>query len=45
MTTEYNVYCDESCHLENDGQKAMVLGSVWCPKVKREEIAERFNEK
>jgi Protein of unknown function (DUF3800) len=27
-----NVYCDESCHLEHDGQKAMVLGAVWCPE-------------
>lgn len=44
MTTEYNVYCDESCHLENDGQKAMVLGAVWCPKDKRLEIAERIRE-
>jgi hypothetical protein len=44
MTTEYNVYCDESCHLENDGQKAMVLGAVWCPKGKRLEIAERIRE-
>lgn len=26
MNQTYNVYCDESCHLENDGQKAMVLG-------------------
>ena len=31
MSTTYNVYCDESCHLENDGQKAMVLGAIWCP--------------
>ena len=31
MTNIYNVYCDESCHLENDGQAAMVLGAVWCP--------------
>lgn len=31
MSTVYNLYCDESCHLENDGQKAMVLGAVWCP--------------
>lgn len=44
MTTEYNVYCDESCHLENDGQKAMVLGAVWCPKDRRLEIAERIRE-
>lgn len=27
----FNVYCDESCHLEHDGQSAMVLGAVWCP--------------
>jgi hypothetical protein len=29
--TVYNIYCDESCHLEHDNQKAMVLGAVWCP--------------
>ena len=28
---EYNIYCDESCHLEHDRQKAMVLGGIWCP--------------
>ncbi|MBG22745.1 MAG: hypothetical protein CMF22_04710 [Idiomarinaceae bacterium] len=44
MATEYNVYCDESCHLENDKQKSMVLGAVWCPKDKRLEIAERLRE-
>jgi len=44
MTTEYNVYCDESCHLENDGQKAMVLGAVWCPKENRLEISKRIRE-
>lgn len=27
----YNVYCDESCHLEHDGQKTMGLGAVVCP--------------
>lgn len=26
-----NIYCDESCHLENDGQAVMVLGGVWAP--------------
>jgi Protein of unknown function (DUF3800) len=26
----YNVYCDESCHLERDGIGAMVVGSIWC---------------
>ncbi len=31
MKPIYNIYCDESCHLEHDQQKAMVLGAVWCP--------------
>jgi hypothetical protein len=26
----YNVYCDESCHLEFDHQPCMVLGALWC---------------
>jgi len=30
MTNSYNIYCDESCHLENDRQKAMVLGAIYC---------------
>ena len=30
MKTTINIYCDESCHLPNDGQKAMVLGALWC---------------
>jgi len=31
MSQTYNVYCDESCHLENDGLGVMVLGAIWCP--------------
>ncbi|MBM3212816.1 DUF3800 domain-containing protein [Candidatus Poribacteria bacterium] len=31
MNNKYNIYCDESCHLENDKQKAMVLGCVVLP--------------
>lgn len=27
----FNVYCDESCHLENDHHHVMVLGAIWCP--------------
>jgi len=30
-TRAFNVYCDESCHLLNDHQTAMVLGATWCP--------------
>jgi len=39
MAEEYNIYCDESCHLENDHQSVMVLGAVWCPVRKSREIA------
>lgn len=44
MSEIFNVYCDESCHLENDRQKAMVLGAVWCPLDKTREIAVRLRE-
>lgn len=33
-----NVYCDESCHLENDKEKSMVLGGIWCPSEKRRDV-------
>lgn len=39
-----NVYCDESCHLENDQQPIMVLGAVWCLLEKSPEIASRLQE-
>lgn len=44
MSTEFNIYCDESCHLEHDNQKAMVLGAVWCPLDKVEESRARIKE-
>ncbi len=31
----YNIYCDESCHLEHDNQKYMVLGGIICEKSDR----------
>jgi hypothetical protein len=40
----YNVYCDESCHLEHDRQKAMVLGAMICPLDKARSIAEAVRE-
>lgn len=40
--SQFNIYCDESCHLENDQQRAMVLGAVWCPTDKVREIAEQL---
>ena len=44
MNEIFNIYCDESCHLENDRQKAMVLGAVWCPMAQAREIAVRVRE-
>lgn len=38
MSDIFNIYCDESCHLEKDHQKVMVLGAVWCPKDKTRQI-------
>ena len=44
MTTIFNVYCDESCHLEHDHQPVMVLGAVWCPLEKTRGAAIRIRE-
>lgn len=38
----YNVYCDETCHLEHDGINVMVLGAVWCPQENLKEINQRI---
>ncbi|MDD2391972.1 MAG: DUF3800 domain-containing protein [Bacilli bacterium] len=29
---EYKVYCDETCHMQNDKKNYMILGAVYCPK-------------
>ncbi len=34
----YNIYCDESCHLEHDNQKYMILGGIICKKSNRKLI-------
>lgn len=44
MSEIFNIYCDESCHLEHDHQKVMVLGAVWCPVDKVREISIRLRE-
>ena len=40
----FNIYCDESCHLEHDRQDVMVLGAVWCPADKTREVFTRIRE-
>lgn len=37
---EYNIYCDESCHLEHDREKIMVIGGIKCPKRMRKSICQ-----
>jgi len=44
MGITFNIYCDESCHLQNDHQQVMVLGAIWCPLEKTREIAIRIRE-
>lgn len=36
----YNVYCDESCHLEHDGIPVLAWGAVSCPDADVRAIAE-----
>lgn len=37
---EYNIYCDESCHLKSNNSKYMLIGAVYCPKFKVKKINE-----
>ncbi len=37
MTKLFNIYCDESCHLEHDQSPVMVLGAIWIDKEKIKE--------
>lgn len=38
----YNIYCDESCHLEHDHEPVMVLGAVSCPSAITLSVAQRI---
>ena len=44
MSKTFNIYCDESCHIENDHKSFMFLGSISCayPQVRRH--SKRINE-
>jgi hypothetical protein len=44
MRETVNIYCDESCHLQNDGEAVMAIGAVYCPAAKKKEIFERLFE-
>jgi len=32
------LYCDESCHLENDGNDIMVLGAIMCDEIVKNQV-------
>lgn len=36
----YYIYCDESCHLENDNTDIMILGAITCPEYRKREVFE-----
>lgn len=41
---KYNIYCDESCHLQRADEKVMVLGALLCPRHKRLEASRRIRD-
>jgi hypothetical protein len=41
---KFNIYCDESCHLEHDNQKYMVLGGMICGKSDRNRVKREILE-
>lgn len=41
---EYNVYCDESCHLEHDNFPNMVIGGIYLDINKKKEVNRRIVE-
>jgi hypothetical protein len=44
MSLINNIYCDESCHLENDHQEIMTMGALWCEKEKTSTVFKRIRE-
>lgn len=39
-----NIYCDESCHLENDKQKVMGFGAIICPVMMSSDVNHELRE-
>lgn len=44
MKDQISIYCDESCHLQNDNENVMALGAIYCPTAKKDEIFNRIDE-
>ena len=45
MLSKYplNIYCDESCHLRNDGSRVMGLGAIACVTHRKESVVSRIH--
>ena len=39
---KYNIYCDESCHLEHDHKKYMIMGALKCEVQNRKHICKEI---
>ena len=44
MSKTFNLYCDESCHIEHDHKPYMFLGSVGCAYNQVKRHTERIKE-
>jgi len=44
MKDQISIFCDESCHLQNDKENVMALGAIYCPTAKKDEIFRRIAE-
>lgn len=44
MGDAFNLYCDESCHLENDHQGVMVLGAIRCRQSMVPQVSEKIRQ-
>lgn len=41
---DFEIYCDESCHLENDNHSSMVIGAIWCATEDKKLLFNRIKE-
>ena len=44
MSDTFNIYCDESCHLERDKQPVMLLGAILCPRAEVARLSAEVQE-
>lgn len=44
MNDVINIYCDESCHLEHDNHKSMIIGGISCPINKVKELSIKIRQ-